>query len=247
MRAILTYHSIDASGSVISIDEATFRRHADWLAAGHVRVVSMPEMLSLENGADAIALTFDDAFANFADTAWPILRDRGLPATLFVVTGRVGTDNAWGDLDQPGVPRLPLMDWDSIGTAREQGVDIGSHTRTHRRLMDLGPAALEDEIEGSASLIAQRLGARPMGFAYPYGAHGPGSEAVVRGAYRWACTTELATLRAGGSPHRLPRLEAYYYRRPGALESWGTSGFGRRIAITRLARRTRRWLVPASR
>ena len=37
MKAILTYHSIDESGSVISIPEATFRRHVAWLAAGRVR------------------------------------------------------------------------------------------------------------------------------------------------------------------------------------------------------------------
>ena len=37
MRAILTYHSVDETGSVISIDERTFRRHVAWLAKGHVR------------------------------------------------------------------------------------------------------------------------------------------------------------------------------------------------------------------
>ena len=33
MIGILTYHSIDPSGSAISLDEACFRRHVDWLAS----------------------------------------------------------------------------------------------------------------------------------------------------------------------------------------------------------------------
>ena len=40
MRAILTYHSIDESGSPISVDPDAFRRHVRWLASGRVRVTT---------------------------------------------------------------------------------------------------------------------------------------------------------------------------------------------------------------
>ena len=56
MRAILTYHSIDESGSPISVAPAAFRRHVEWLASGRVRVVSLEEIVRLNDAVDAVAL-----------------------------------------------------------------------------------------------------------------------------------------------------------------------------------------------
>ena len=81
MRAILMYHSIDASGSPISIDAACFERHLTWLAdqrdAGRVQVVPLADIAATDAdaGGDALAITFDDAFASFETEAsagtWP--------------------------------------------------------------------------------------------------------------------------------------------------------------------------------
>ena len=97
MRAILTYHSIDDSGSPISVAPEEFRAHVRWLSSGLVRVVPLAELVTLPPEEEAVAITFDDAFQNFASVAAPLLYEHGLPATLFVVSGRVGRDNAWGD------------------------------------------------------------------------------------------------------------------------------------------------------
>ena len=70
MRAILTYHSIDPSGSPISVSPAAFRRHIEWLASGRVRVVRLEELMRLPAGEDAVALTFDDGFAKFGNTVF---------------------------------------------------------------------------------------------------------------------------------------------------------------------------------
>ena len=93
MRAIITWHSVDPSGSPISVPQEVFRRQLAWLASGHVRVVSVPELRALSDTTNAAALTFDDGFANFATEAMPLLHERGLPATLFIVTDHVGSDN----------------------------------------------------------------------------------------------------------------------------------------------------------
>ena len=94
MRAILTYHSIDPSGSPISIDQPTFARHVAWLASGAARVVDVGELLTLSDQDDAVAITFDDGFANLRDQAWPLLREHDWPATVFVVSDLAGTTNA---------------------------------------------------------------------------------------------------------------------------------------------------------
>lgn len=243
MRAILTYHSIDPSGSVISVDEATLRRHAEWLAAAPPRAVTMEELLTDPDGEDRIAVVFDDAFENFGSAAWPILRDLGIPATVFVVTGRAGGRNDWGGVREPGIPTLPLLDWDALGRLAEEGVHVGSHTREHPRLAGLEPDRLAEEVAGSAEDLEARLGRRPAGFAYPYGSVDAAAESTVEKAYAWACTTELSTLEGGEPAHLLPRLDAYYLRRPGQLEAWGTGTFRARLSLRRAARAARFWLT----
>lgn len=238
MRAILTYHSIDDSGSPVSLAAAAFRRHVDWLAAGAVRVASLDDLLAGPAAEPAVALTFDDAFANFADAA-PLLLERGWPVTLFVVTDHVGGTNAWGGRPAPGIPTLPLLDWGALGRLAEAGVTIGSHTRRHPRLPALGPAELEDELGDSAARIARELGTAPRWFAYPYGAL---SRRVVERAaahYAGAVTTEHRPLGRREAAWRLPRLDAWYFRGPAALRGWGGPRLRSAIWARRQARRVR--------
>jgi peptidoglycan/xylan/chitin deacetylase (PgdA/CDA1 family) len=115
MRAILTYHSVDETGSVISISERSFRGHAAWLAKGHVRVVPLDEITSVPPDEDAVAITFDDGLASFGRVASPLLLEHGLPATLFVVADAVGSSNVWRGRQDPGIPVQPLLDWEQLG------------------------------------------------------------------------------------------------------------------------------------
>lgn len=229
VRAVLTYHSIDSSGSVISLDTDTLARHAQFLSSGRVRVLPLTELVHDSDPGDAVALTFDDGFANFASEAWPRLKDHGLPATVFVVTERIGLDNRWQDEDDPIVPTMPLLDWDQVGRLADDGVAIGSHSRSHPRLHRIASAQLDEEIAGSADDIEQRIGKRPTAFCYPFGAYDDRVVAASAATYAAACTTELRLFGQGADPHRLPRLDCYYFRAPGLLEQWGSRRFATRI------------------
>jgi peptidoglycan/xylan/chitin deacetylase (PgdA/CDA1 family) len=239
MRAILTYHSIDASGSPISVDEAAFAKHVRFLTSGRVRVVSLAELEHRSAPLDAVAITFDDGLANFAQHAWPLLREHGLPVTLFVVTRRAGQDNAWGDVRHPGVPDFPLLGWDALAKLAEEGVELGGHSRTHPHLESLPDGELEAEIAGCALDIAERTGRRPTSFCYPFGTFDGRAVACAARSYLRSCTTELRALSIDDAPHRLPRLDAYYYREPGRLEAWGSAAFRRHLWVRGTARKVR--------
>jgi peptidoglycan/xylan/chitin deacetylase (PgdA/CDA1 family) len=246
VRAILTYHSIDPSGSVISMAEPVFRRQVEWLASGAVRVVGVGELLATAPEDDAVAVTFDDGFANFESAAWPLLREHGLPVTVFVVTDRVGKTNAWDGAMDHGIPEFPLLGWESLSRLSEEGVELGSHTRRHPPLCDLPPDRVGDEVVGSAEAIEKRTGRRPAGFAYPYGWADDSSRRAVAETYDWACTTELDWLRPGAEAHRLPRLDTYYYQSRGRLERWGSGAFRAHLRIRSGARRLRSRIVSGS-
>jgi peptidoglycan/xylan/chitin deacetylase (PgdA/CDA1 family) len=238
VKAILTYHSIDDSGSVISVSRARFAEHVRWLAAGHVRVLSVPDLIAAPGAQPAVALTFDDAFANFATDAWPLLREQGMPATMFVPTCYVGASNAWDAIPGGAMPELQLMDWPTLARLRAEGLTLGAHTRSHPDLRRVSATQLHDEIAGSFADLARETGQAAEGFAYPYGYHDARVIDAVRRSCAWACTTQLAPLRGGESAHRLPRLDAYFLRGPAGLTRFGTIPFklylSGRAAIRRL-------------
>lgn len=240
MRAILTYHSIDPSGSPISVSPAAFRRHVAWLDQGPVRVVSLNELVALPDSAHAVALTFDDGLASLATDAAPVLADHGLPATVFVVTQRVGGDNRWRAAPPGAVPRFPLLDWGGLGRLVERGMTMGSHTRSHPRLTRCGDAELADELAGAAEDIRRELGLRAGVLAYPYGDVDRRVVAAARPVYDLACTTALRCLRGSDPPLGLPRLDAYYLRDGDRLTHWGTARFRRYLGARRAARALRR-------
>jgi peptidoglycan/xylan/chitin deacetylase (PgdA/CDA1 family) len=239
MRAILTYHSIDDSGSAISCTRQAFDQHVAWLASGKVQVLSVADLISASSSDNAIAITFDDAFANFGEYAAPRLIAHGLPVTVFAVTSRVGGTNEW-DGNAAGIPRLPLLGWDGLATLSERGVAIGSHTQTHPDLTTLRPSAIAEEIQGSADVIASTIGVRPTLFAYPYGRMNDAVAKVVGRAYQHACTTEFEVIDGGVRAEWLPRLDAFYFQQPGVLETWGTPTFSRFVARRHRLRRIRR-------
>lgn len=242
MRAILTYHSIDESGSPISISEAVFRNQIAWLARSNVRVVSLDTLLHLPGNADAVALTFDDGFVNFSDIAAPLLADHEMPSTLFVVADAAGRTNRWPGRSDRGVPELPLLAWDALGRLREQLVEIGAHTRTHVNLARLTDSRLQDEVVGGADRIRAETGYAPTSFAYPYGAVSDAAVSLVASRFAWGCTTDMRSVSAHEARALLPRLDMFYLREAGQLERWGTARFRYQLRLRAGARLVRRRL-----
>ena len=239
MRAILTYHSIDSSGSPISLSEESFRGHVRFFGSGRVSVVPLADLASMPDERDAVALTFDDGFLNFTSTAMAELVHLGFPATVFVVSDAVGTTNAWRGQETNGIPTLPLMNWSDLQRAHEAGVEIGAHSRTHADLTRLTGTQVEDEAAGSAEKIRAELGERPRRFAYPYGYVNDVVTRVARRHFEQSVTTELRALEAGDDTALLPRLDACYFRDPVRLADWGAPTFRRWLWLRAQGRRVR--------
>jgi len=207
---ILTYHSLDTSGSVISIPPKLFRQQMEWLAATRVAVVPLGRV---RETTGAVAITFDDGFHNFFEHAAPVLQEFGFPATVFVVSDFCGGANDWPTQPRtPAVPKLELMPWSELQQIAKAGISIGCHTATHPYLSRLNAAELEEELARSRSAIEQRVGMAVETFAYPYG----DATAQVREAagrhFQLACGTRMAFLSADSDLLDLPRLDVYYLR-----------------------------------
>ncbi len=207
---ILAYHSIDASGSVISLAPEAFRRHMEILARKGVPVVPLA---AIQDTPDAVALTFDDGCRNFLKVAAPVLEEFRFPATVFVVSGYCGKHNDWPS--QPaGIPKLALMDWEHLAEAANRGFELGAHTISHPRLTRLGPEEVRREMHMCKYDLEDRLGVAVESFAYPYGALNTEVRELAAKEFKRACGTRLDYLSASDDPWDLPRIDSYYVRNP---------------------------------
>ncbi|MFN0109141.1 MAG: polysaccharide deacetylase family protein [Blastocatellia bacterium] len=222
MLPILTYHSIDDSGSVVSIAPQIFADQMKALADSGFRGISMREAIAYHAARgqwpEACAVvTFDDGFANFYEAAMPELTRHHFSATVFVISGHVEGVNDW-DAPPSGLGTQRMMNWQQVRELSEQGIEIGAHTRTHPDLRRLSATDIENEIVGSCFELSDRTGQAVESFAYPYGCLNQAVEEVARHAAHSACTTELR--RANGEPlHLLPRVDMYYLQSASQLQS----------------------------
>jgi peptidoglycan/xylan/chitin deacetylase (PgdA/CDA1 family) len=205
--AILTYHSLDGTGSVISTSPALFQRQMEVLAGSGTRVVPLSQ---IREHPGAVSITFDDGFANFAEHALPVLEQFSFPATVFVVSGHCGRYNDWPT--QPSAtPRLPLLSWKLLRNL-PMTISVGAHTLTHPDLRVLAEMDMVREVCQSRTQIEQETGRAVESFAYPYGAVDTRVAALVRRKFRTACGTSLDFTRADSDSAVLPRLDAYYLK-----------------------------------
>lgn len=152
-----------------------------------------------------VLLTFDDAYVDFADTAWPLLQRYGFGAMLFVVSGCAGKTNEW---DHALGEVVPLLGWDALRKLQAAGVTIGAHTVTHPPLTGLSPRDVANEATRSRRMIQRELGTPPLAFAYPYGDRNEAVEQIVGSCgftLGFTCRSDL--LHVHDAPLSLPRIE----------------------------------------
>ncbi|MGQ0571181.1 MAG: polysaccharide deacetylase family protein [Armatimonadota bacterium] len=210
---ILIYHSIDGSGSPVSVTPSAFRRQMAWLAARRYRPLTMADVAAaLQAGRlpeRAVVITFDDAYRNVFEVAVPCIRELGLRATVFVATAKAGGDNGWSSAR---IPRMPIASWDEIAIAvATSTVEVGGHSRTHPKLSRLSREDARREVEGARDELRQRLGVTALSFCYPYGNVNAGvREIVSKAGYQVACTTRWGHACAGDDPFMLRRIRVYH-------------------------------------
>jgi peptidoglycan/xylan/chitin deacetylase (PgdA/CDA1 family) len=202
---ILCYHGVterserhpnDRSG--LHIRAHRFEAQLNYLRR-HYHLISLAEFVEArKNNVPlpdySVVLTFDDGYRNFLTSALPRLVARNMSVSIFLITDRIQPEtqshvNKWRESDDEG-----YLSWEEIKTLQQRGVEIGSHTCSHRKLSEIVPVEAERELAVSHQTIAARLSQATMPLAFPYGSY---SEAVIeitrRLPYTCALTTDAGT------------------------------------------------------
>lgn len=185
---ILCYHGIGHSPApeVVSLDE--FRRQLDLLVHGF-RVMSVTDLVDAigkpdDGGSLRVSVTFDDGYKGVMEHALPLLLERGLHATAYVLPGLWGRTAAWPS-EAPASERTLWEIGDAAGWDAA-GMGLGSHGMHHIDLSVASVGEIDEELVGSK--VALEGVVRPIeGFCYPWGRVSPVAQERVRAAgYRYA-------------------------------------------------------------
>ena len=205
---ILVYHHVDATTPAsTSVTPERFANHLNLLAADGYRVVPLADVVeALRFGKAlpdrAVVLTFDDAWRSVYTDAFPMLRRRGWPFTVFVSTdavdGRHGSAMSWGQLRE----------------IEAGGGTIGNHSRTHDHLVrrrdgetrEQWRRRVGDDILWARRRLEAELSTPLEVFAYPYGEFTAELEALARELGLAAVGQQSGPVGAGTDPVRIPRF-----------------------------------------
>ena len=138
-----------------------------------------------------VLVTFDDGYADARD-AVEQLAAAGLPSTLYVTTGQLGTAGM--------LTRRQLQSLDGA-------TEVGAHSRTHPRLDELPPSRAGDEVLGSKADLEDLLQRPVRSFAYPHGNHDQAvRQAVVDAGFESAAAVKNAFSHEHDDPFAIARI-----------------------------------------
>jgi len=170
--ALMYHHVGDGEYPSTNVTVEQFRRHLDYLANHGYHVLPLARIVNAIRGGQplpdhAVAITFDDAYASVFETAYPLLRRRGWPFTVFVSTHVVGGGN--------------FMTWAQMRQMAAHGATFANHSDTHDHLIRRRPGEsaeawrkrVSGDIQKAQTLLERHLGDSvadaPKMLAYPFG------------------------------------------------------------------------------
>jgi peptidoglycan/xylan/chitin deacetylase (PgdA/CDA1 family) len=173
--------------------EAQMKILADLGVSGTRLDVILDRGAAAPGGRRCCVLTFDDGHESNCSLALSVLQGAAFSATFFVTAGWIG--------------RSPYMSWEQLRRLAAAGMEIGSHSMTHRPPATLTPSELYAEMADSKKLLEDKLGVAIVTSSSPTGFFNPHLiPAVQEAGYRGLCIGRLALWSNPEDRFRIPRL-----------------------------------------
>lgn len=197
---ILTYGRFDDDASTSSISADQFEAHLAELSASRYQVWPLSRLVAaIADGKPiperTVAITIDEPHASAYTVAWPLLRQYGFPATLFLATDTV---------DRGGIDTLS---WSQIRTMANNGMELGNQTASHPHLLGQDRAYVIGQIARAGERIKAETGTTPTILAYPYGEYSDSLRDLLKAlGLQGAVGQQSGVAHARSDRYALPRF-----------------------------------------
>lgn len=175
---VLAYHRVSPEDKIsgrlkeMNVRPEDFDRQLNYLKRNY-RVLPLAELTDnlakdINSIRNTAAVTFDDAYSDNYEFAFPILKKYELPATIFVPTAFIesGRQFCW---DGSCGSNARTLTWKQMKEMLGCGMSFGAHTHNHLAFSTLEGSRLLDEIIRSKQILEASLGIKVESLAYPYG------------------------------------------------------------------------------
>lgn len=192
-----------------------FAAHMRALEQRGMRACRVDDFIAWLNGdmelsEGSFVLTFDDGFLGVYQHAYPLLSKMGWPATVFLVSGLIGKQDAWTERENPSGSTHPLLGRHEIEEMAREGFSFQSHSRSHPDLRRLAGASLAEELTGAREDLENLLRRAVPYFAYPFGWYNDEVlKAVKTSGYKAAFSAQPGFNRRDADRYRIRRLDVY--------------------------------------
>lgn len=204
--SVLQYHHISkTTPASTSTSPEVFARHMELLEQEGFKVWPLPRLLAslkarIKVPAKVVAITFDDGYLSVYDNAYPLLKQRGWPFTVFVASDDI--EHNYG----------PVMSWQQLQEMQNNGGTIANHSKDHAYLVDVPGdkntqlSTIKRDLYHTELRIQQMLGKTPKLLAYPYGEYNLGIKAVTASLGLMAFGQQSGPLGEDSDWQALPRF-----------------------------------------
>jgi peptidoglycan/xylan/chitin deacetylase (PgdA/CDA1 family) len=202
----VAYHGVDVVSpgddpENLCVSPARFRAQLDLLLRAGFELVTVAELAERAAGGEPppglASLSFDDGLEDNHRVVLPILRELGVPATVYVATGFIGRQNEW--IGRPS----RYMTEEELRELARAGFELGAHSVSHPDLSALDREACRREVGESVAAVEAIAGVPVRTFAYPFCTYGDDAVAAVREAGLLAAVT--CEGRGDWSPYTMKR------------------------------------------
>ncbi len=243
---ILTYHHVAkhvaSDPYSLNVTPQRFREQIEGLLRFGYRASSLRDVIACHSENRAIpdksfVVVFDDGHHSVYENAWPVLRDLGIPATIFLATGYLDRDaplpfdTCQTVVSRCGERRRPLTTSECEEMLASGLVDLGSHTHAHEDFRGQ-PEQFTRDLTSSLQLLDKRFGLDQVTFSFPYGRFDAEMQRILQQHQLLCALTaecECVTLDGSGDvtdPFRWGRFGATQFDTPhtlaAKLDGWYT-------------------------
>lgn len=201
-----TYPRLQRPENLFAIPESRFREQMDFLKRAGYSALDPAQLEAHLEGGQAlpprpVLITFDDGSESVHSRALPILRERGLKATVFVTTD----EEAWVFHEHPRSQRR--LSEREMRALVDAGLSVQAHGVSHRALNSMSEEEARREIVECRLYLERVLGKEVAYFAIPLNYYSrPVLEWLRDAGYRLVFTSDNGTNHAGSDPFRLRRF-----------------------------------------